>query len=336
MDEALSAPEPLERDEIAAAALLDAHPPALRHPNKIAVFEVACPPGTTWGGQLAYSRWARMRLPDRVDPQQAATLVSARPGFYDYLPALDAETSLEWHVNFADPRLFVAYGGPLFAQDEMQVAEHPALGALREALLAADRPTLTVEDGRATPVLVSGVERRCQVDTRPDAELRRPEGLYGNAFGRASADVVARATARIDPPTISNIVAMAAPAGGFGRYRTDEIEGILVTAFTGYRAALLESRRQCGPDVAVAVHTGYWGCGAFGGNRVLMALLQAVAAQLAGLDRLVFHAGSGSAPLEEALGLLASSRVSGGGASTGDFIGSVETMGFRWGAGDGN
>jgi Poly (ADP-ribose) glycohydrolase (PARG) len=42
---------------------------------------------------------------------------------------------------------------------------------------------------------------------------------------------------------------------------------------------------------SVAVHTGYWGCGAFGGNRVLMALLQVLAAGSAGLDQLVFHVG---------------------------------------------
>jgi len=36
-----------------------------------------------------------------------------------------------WYVNFADPRLFTAYGSGLFAQDEIQAAEHPILGHLR-------------------------------------------------------------------------------------------------------------------------------------------------------------------------------------------------------------
>jgi hypothetical protein len=39
-----------------------------------------------------------------------------------------------WHVNFADPQLFVAYGSQLLAQDELQAAEHPLLGSIREAL----------------------------------------------------------------------------------------------------------------------------------------------------------------------------------------------------------
>ena len=62
-----------------------------------------------------------------------------------------------------------------------------------------------------------------------------------------------------------------------------------------------------GGPARVVVHTGHWGCGAFGGNRVLMALLQVVAARMAGLERLVFHAGApgGDAPIYEALSLLA-------------------------------
>jgi hypothetical protein len=56
----------------------------------------------------------------------------------------------------------------------------------------------------------------------------------------------------------------------------------------------------------VVVHTGFWGCGAFGGNRVLMALLQAIAAQLASLEVLVFYTfdSGGTQALETALSTL--------------------------------
>ncbi|MFA6168681.1 MAG: hypothetical protein WC700_18810 [Gemmatimonadaceae bacterium] len=40
-------------------------------------------------------------------------------------------------MNFADPRLFTAYGSELFAQDEMQVAEHLAFGAVRGRCMRA-------------------------------------------------------------------------------------------------------------------------------------------------------------------------------------------------------
>lgn len=42
---------------------------------------------------------------------------------------------LRRYVNFADPNMFVAYAGPLFAQDEIQVMEHPTLASVREYLL---------------------------------------------------------------------------------------------------------------------------------------------------------------------------------------------------------
>jgi len=162
--------------------------------------------------------------------------------------------------------------------------------------------------------------------------------LYGNAFGRAGAETVARATTRIDPPTISNIIAMAAPVGGHGRYRADQIEYVLATAFTGFRAAVLESRRLLDDAGAqVAVHTGYWGCGAFGGNRVLMALLQVVAARLAGLDRLVFHTGApgGDEPFAQALSLH-DVELAGQTWQPGELIHRIESMGFAWGVSDGN
>ena len=177
--------EPLERDDFVAGELMSAHPPIWRHPNKQVVFDIACPPGATNDGRLAYSRWTAMRLPASFEPARALEMVSVRPGFFDYVPALDAPPGIDWHVNFADPHLFVAYGSSLFAQDEIQVAEHPALGALREALVSSGRRALTVDGGVPTPVLVMGAERRCHVATAPNAAAGNPGGLYGNAFARA-------------------------------------------------------------------------------------------------------------------------------------------------------
>ena len=55
--------------------------------------------------------------------------------FYQYKPSTDAK-EVEWYINFADSSLFFAYGTALFAQDEMQVAEHPSLASLRELMQA--------------------------------------------------------------------------------------------------------------------------------------------------------------------------------------------------------
>ncbi|MBK9964863.1 MAG: hypothetical protein IPP07_08140 [Holophagales bacterium] len=324
--------QPMERREFAAQRLATEHPPVLRNPNKRVVHEIACPPGSSHGGGVVCTRWGAMPLPESFTPERGAEGVVRYDGFYDYRPALAEPGAVEWHVNFADPHLFFAYGGPLFAQDEIQVAEHPILGSLREALQAEGANTLTVERGRPTPVLVAGVERRCHVATDPNPREGRPRGLYGNEFGSAPAEAVRRATRRIDPATTTNLVAMAAPSGGYGPYSDEEIAHVLMTAFTGFRAAVQESGN--GP---VAIHTGFWGCGAFGGNRVLMTALQALAAGAAGVDRLVFHASGkqGAAALDDALRCL---REDLGGAPirSADLVRRIAAIGFEWGESDGN
>ncbi len=313
------------------------HPPVWRHPNKAAVFAVACPPGTVHRGHIGYTRWPALPLPDAIDPAVATADVVERPGFYDYAPVLEPGAGVEWHVNFADPHLFVAYGSSLFAQDELQVAEHPALGALKEALASGRHPALTVDAGSPTPVLVTGVPRRCAISTHPDPGAGRSDGLYGAAFSRAAPRVIREATVPIEPPALTNVLAMAAPRGGRGAYRRAEIVAALTTAFTGFSAAVAESRRAMGPGVAVAVHSGFWGCGAFGGNRTLMALLQWIAADMAGIDLLVLHTAdpAGRAAYAAAVGHrddLARARVS----DTDGLIDGVQAMGFEWGAGVGN
>ena len=133
------------------------------------------------------------------------------------------------------------------------------------------------------------------MSTEPDASQGRPAGLYGNRFDFATPEVIERATRRVEPPTITNLIAMAAPAGRHGNYTTEDVVFVLLTAYTGFRAAVVESVRAGRTDRPVVVHTGYWGCGAFGGNRVMMAMLQMIAAELADVDRLVFHTGGNGA-----------------------------------------
>lgn len=327
-------PEPTERGEYRAQDLMRIHPLVLRNRNKQVVYAISCPPGAVYGGLLSYSRWAVMPLPHRSQPTPPALI---RDGFYDYAPLADAPSdtgAFEWHVHFADPILFVSYGSQLFAQDELQVAEHPALAALKERLDAEGRPGRTVRGDRPTPILVMGVERRVAIATDRNAEAGQPDGLYGAPFRDASEETVRRAVSVLDPPTITNLIALCAPWGGRGRYSAAEIEFVLETAFTGFRAAVLESRRVGGNGAQVAVHTGFWGCGVFGGDPILMSLLQLRAAALAGVDRIAFHVGDPDrrASVERAQAIdrdLAD-------AAPAALIGRVEAMSFEWGVGDGN
>jgi predicted metal-binding protein len=140
---------------------------------------------------------------------------------------------------------------------------------------------------------------------------------------------------RIDPPTASNIVAIAAPRPEYGTYARETIEEILETAYSGFRAAALESSRmKAKPEIVI--HTGFWGCGAFGGNRVLMCLMQIVAASMAGIDAIEFHMLSGRerSSVDDAIAL-ARELVSSG-RSTAELVARVVECGFEWGESDGN
>src|SRR5688500_9365349 len=102
--------EPLYRITLDAAALLRDHPPQFRHPHKAALFDIAYPDRAAAAGEVEVTRW-----PQQVTEPLSLRAIPAdvRPDFYDYAPAGDPASSLEWHVNFADPRLFAAYGSGL-------------------------------------------------------------------------------------------------------------------------------------------------------------------------------------------------------------------------------
>ena len=155
--------EPIGRYKFAAQKLLAEFPPKLRHRNKKLVFSIACPPDSTYGGEIVFSRWREMPLPSTVSWDGQQPRIEAREDVFDYQSNGDNNV-VDWYLNFAHHDLFTAYGGPLFAQDEMQVAEHPALGALREALLHSKIEPLCVENGVPTPALIMGVEHRCAVE----------------------------------------------------------------------------------------------------------------------------------------------------------------------------
>jgi hypothetical protein len=202
-----------------ADKLVKDFPPRLQDRNKKIVYRIACPPGCQHAGQLKFSRWRKMPLPQTLPSGQRQTQLEAREDVFGYEPLPEGSCKVEWYLNFADPHLFCAYGGSLFAQDEMQVAEHPALGSLREALAHSDLKPLTEEDGQPTPVLVQGVERRCAIATDRNLDQGRPVGLYGNNFARANSQAIECATRPIQPPTRTNLIAMAAPSCGQGAYR---------------------------------------------------------------------------------------------------------------------
>ncbi len=317
--------------------LIDIHPVKLRDANKKIVYQIACPPNSRHNGRLVFSRWQAIPLTQVDRSLSYDTAFEERNGYFGY-ESLAQHHQVEWYLNFAHADLFCAYGFTVFAQDEIQVAEHPALASLREALLSAKIEPLTVENGIPTPVTIRGVERRCKIAIDVNPARQRPFGLYGNNFARATAEAIELATQPIDPPTVTNIIAMEAPAGGYGSYQYDEIEYILRTAVTGFAAAKIESQLECEQPIVI-IHTGFWGCGAYGGNRVLMALFQLLAARIAQIDRLIFHTGDlvGAQALAKAHEILDRDfGVDRCYFETSELLAKIEAMKFHWGVGDGN
>ena len=86
----------------------------------------------------------------------------------------------------------------------------------------------------------------------------------------------------------------------------------------------------------VVIHTGFWGCGAYGGNRELMTMLQLLAARLAGVDAVVFHAGdaAGVETFKRSQKML--QDILAETQETGTVVEKLEARGFLWGVGDGN
>ncbi len=319
--------EPFYRASFDLVDLAARFPARFTNPNKRLFLQVV--EGPPIPGVIEAARWETAHLPSRRG--EGRPEVVARLGYFTY-DVPDTESETHWHLNFANFDLFSAYAGSLLAQDEMQVLEHPDLARVRHALEGEGLSTLVKDQRLPTPFTLMGVPRRGAIDTAPGPG--RPAGLYGNRFAAATPEQVQAATTRIDPPTLSNIVAMEAPAYGRGAYTEDHIASILRTALSGLGAAVAETRRIL-PSSRTVIHTGWWGCGAYGGNPELMALLQLIAAEWAQVDLLTFHLGdpASGATLDRAIEVAASLPV---GQPTPSLIAEVADRNYQWGVSDGN
>ncbi|WP_198016752.1 poly(ADP-ribose) glycohydrolase [Rubidibacter lacunae] len=230
--------------------------------------------------EVTVERFNEIPIPEAFQPYSPLTAVKASKGYFRYSVG-DAH---HCHMNFAYHDLFSGYGHFMFAQDEIQVAEHPLLASVRELMLArADRlrPS-TVEDGAPTPIIIRSVPRTISIDTRQ---------IYGARFARSGDRLIRDSINPIDSPQLSNILAIEAPISTGNRiYTRSEIEKALSTAFSGFRAFILGYTGSF--TNPIVLHTSNWGCGAYGGNRQLMISIQIIAASLAGISEIVFYCGA--------------------------------------------
>lgn len=183
------------------------------------------------------------------------------------------------------------------------------------------------------------VWRRCRIATEPNVAEGQPHELSGRQFARATEGAVRRAVSVLEPPRVSNLLAIEAPAYGSGRHTRQQIELILQTAFSGFVAARVESADVVGGQVLGVLHTGFWGCGASGGHRTLMTMLQIVAGGLARVSQLIFHAVdlAGGKLAEEARRRLSAVVLDAGQPmALHEVIQRIWALGLHWGVSDGN
>lgn len=238
--------------------------------------------GKTDSGSLEYREF---QSPTKESLLQVAAEVGRRPMVtnsykrsFDYSAAPNHFTCT---VNFADHGLFRFWRSPLFAQDEIQVLEHPDLGRLESHLSSwtLSRPKTESSFGRPTPWLIKGVKRHGVV-----------HGVYGDQLMHLTPKEAKSYVSRLSTPTESNILAMAAISHGSGsagrNYNSHDILKQFQTAFTAFKGAKQEAMREGKPLV---IQTGNWGTGAFGNDPELMAIIQILAARYAGVDRLDYY-----------------------------------------------
>ena len=307
-------------------------PPIWHGDNKLIVFEISKSSGYSFNGKISYKRWSQFELPENLNIKLK---FSAHADVFKYAEQTDPKI-VDWHLNFSDPDLFVAYGSELLAQDEIQVAEHPILGSIREKLVSSKRYAETVDDdGNPTPITLSGAQRRCVIDTKPNPKIGCPDGIYGNAFEIATEEQVRLSTRSISPPTISNILAISAPSVGYGDYTVGDMLEILITAYSGFSCARKESEYLVPGNPKTIIHSGFWGCGAFGGNRILMTILQCIAADLAEVD-LKFWAVNNSGVMVAERAYTIYQSLLNAEDNVYSILEELEAEKFQWGESDGN
>jgi len=332
------------RINITSQKLFEKYPSIWSDEYKREMFEISCPKGSVHSGELDITRWRALKIPDRLSLESHNIEVVVHHGPFQYKPT-DGNNTVEWYLNFADGDLFFHYGSKLMAQDEHQVAEHPILASVKEMLeeLATEnsdydpctRDYTNLSPNPPTPVLIMGAERRLNINLTNNTEQGRPNGLYGNCFREAPWGIVKTAVVVLSPPTISNIIAMEAPSGERGVYTFEQITDAYQTAFTAFLAAKGESGKSLGQDTKTIINTGDWGTGAYGGNKVLMATIQILAAIFAQIDQVNFYT-AGYKLIEQAKNNVAELLFEEQIIVIPNVLHSLFNMGFQWGVSDGN
>lgn len=279
--------------EIEAEELMAAHEPKFTNQRKLKLFNKAkAKKQDELTGEVRVTRCT----PDTKEMDKAVLVktdvkIRQNPAFFNYEKDQDTAERKVWWMNYADPKLFGFYANEFFAQDEIQVLEHPVLASVREYLIVPGEkgmaPKTMIERGDdliATPFLIENVPLWMNVNSYPKLSDGMLERIYGASFSTASQEAIDAGCKIYEGNVKDNIMAIAAPSFGKGEYSYEDIELILKTLICAFSQA-----KALVPEKKCAVHGGNWGCGAFGGNLELMYFAQMYAASVCGIDEIVFH-----------------------------------------------
>ncbi|CAF0865650.1 unnamed protein product [Rotaria sp. Silwood1] len=291
-----------QAEEMKSKDLYEKYSPSFRDKNKQFIFKYIneikhyCPSPER---SLLVTRWKPF-LPN-IAPNNlslTSTKITFMPNVFQYETCGDNQT-VEWYLNFANHDLFAYYSGPLLAQDELQVLECIELAALREFFVQTINTVGSYTTGSdksthktvPTPILISNTERVIKMDTSK---------VYGNAFAKASERQLIQACNYLPQPQTVNLIAIEAPSQGQGSYTREQVNYIVTTCYVGFKAAQIlayktralnakNQRSSRSGNLRTKIHTGWWGCGAYGNNRKMMILTQILAAYWSQIDELIFH-----------------------------------------------
>lgn len=301
--------------------------------NKIKLLKLVNNDNFNLNSKINITRWKHNEIPYDVLNKKLA--IEVKNDIYQYSNNLDGYEN--WYVNFADGDLFIAYGSKLLAQDEHQVLEHPILANIREFLLTKSKtdsrfdPNTRNYDNKPyfpTPILIKNAKRIFDIDTKPDDI--NANGIYGKNFALSSFDEILRKTTIINYSQYSNIIAMDAYTASLGFYTKEQIKDLFITAYTAFKAA-----KNISLSNKVFINTGDWGTGVNGGNKIINALLQLLAALFAEIDLVVFYT-SDIKSFNETTKLFEYFTITNKLINIDKIFDKLVQMNFEWKDGDGN
>ena len=267
--------------------------------------------------QMDAERCKRNNKLTSVTASMAGTF-SEMGGAYDYHQM--GREGRHWWVVFSGDRPLMAYNGAMFAQEEIAAAIHPALCHLKEALQKED--IVLRRHGRCDPLLVECVQCNVSLDLT---------NLYGRLFDQATKKQVSSSLTLRDPPTLSSLIFMTSHPMSQGAYTRANLLYLYETACAAFEGVTFYYFAMYH-----YVHTGHWGCGALGGNRVAVALMQMLAAAtVSPVLRLVYHTfdTNGSEAYQHALALF-QEWCTATDISVDQFIDNAVAAAFQWGESD--